>query len=61
MRAQARGMCYERKKERKEGYVRLKLAYGRDGLEIEAPDTADVVRPRFVPGVAAETAAIRPL
>ena len=39
--------------------MRLKLAYGRDGLEIEAPERADVVRPRFVPGVADETAAIQ--
>ena len=39
--------------------MRLKLAYGRNGLEIEAPDTADVVRPRFVPGLVDEPAAIR--
>ena len=39
--------------------MRLKLAYGRTGLEIEAPETADVVRPRFVPGLPDESAALR--
>ena len=39
--------------------MRLKLAYGRTGLEIEAPETADVVRPRFVPGLPDESTALR--
>ena len=38
--------------------MRLKLAYGREGLEVEVPDTADVVRPRFVPGLADQQGAV---
>jgi nickel-dependent lactate racemase len=36
----------------------LTLAYGREGLEVDVPDTADVIRPRFVPGLPDENAAI---
>lgn len=39
--------------------MRLKLAYGRSGLEVDVPETADVVRPRFVPGLADERAAVQ--
>jgi nickel-dependent lactate racemase len=38
--------------------VRLKLAYGREGLEVDVPDAADVVRPRFVPGLADQQGAV---
>ncbi len=37
----------------------VKLAYGRDGLAINAPDTATIITPRFVPGLADEAGAIR--
>ena len=39
--------------------TRVDLAYGRDGLTIEVPEGAAVVRPRDVAGVGDETAAIR--
>jgi nickel-dependent lactate racemase len=39
--------------------MQLKLAYGRDGLSINLPDHAQVVRGRSVPAVANEPAAIR--
>lgn len=41
--------------------MRLKLAYGRDGLWVELPDSAktSVIEPLFVPGLADEGAAIR--
>lgn len=38
--------------------MRLKLAYGRGGLEVDVPDTAEVVRPRFVPGLADQDGAV---
>lgn len=37
----------------------VKLAYGRQGLTVKVPETADVLRPRFVPGVPDEGAALR--
>jgi nickel-dependent lactate racemase len=42
------------------GLVRIKLAYGRDGLWLDLPDEAPitVVEPRFVPGLPDEEAAI---
>lgn len=41
--------------------MRLHLAYGRQGLEIELPDDADVtvIEPRFVPGLPDEIAALQ--
>jgi nickel-dependent lactate racemase len=41
--------------------MRIKLAYGREGLWIDLPDTANttVIEPLFVPGLADEAAAIR--
>src|SRR5437016_5502045 len=38
---------------------RVRLAYGRAGLEIEVPAGADVLEPRAVPPLRDETAAIR--
>jgi nickel-dependent lactate racemase len=38
--------------------MRVKLAYGREGLPVDLPDTAHVVEPRYVPGVPDETWAI---
>ena len=37
---------------------RVELAYGRDGLSVEVPDHAQVVRPRPVAGVGDERAAL---
>ena len=39
--------------------MRLKLAYGRKGLAVDVPDTADVVRPRFAPGLEDQEGAVR--
>ena len=39
--------------------MKVKLAYGRDGLEIRVPDAAEVLETRFVPGLPDEAAAIR--
>ncbi len=39
--------------------MRVKLAYGHNGLIVDLPDTAHVVMPRFVPGVPDEADAIR--
>jgi nickel-dependent lactate racemase len=39
--------------------MRIKLAYGRDGLNVTLPDTVDVLRPRFVPGLPDEQEALR--
>jgi lactate racemase len=41
------------------GVTRVRLAYGRDSLEVEVPDDADVVEPRLLPGLPDEAAAIR--
>jgi lactate racemase len=41
------------------GVKLIELAYGRDGLRVEVPPHADVVEPRFVPGVADEAVAVR--
>lgn len=38
--------------------MRVKLAYGRNGLEVELPDEAEVIRPRFVAGLPDEQAAL---
>ena len=38
--------------------MRVKLAYGRNGLSINVPDVAHVITPRFVPGLADEAEAI---
>jgi len=38
--------------------VKVKLAYGRDGLEIRVPDTADVLETRYVPGLPDEAGAL---
>src|ERR1700730_18645808 len=35
------------------------LAYGRNGLSVEVSPNADVIEPRFVPGLSDETVAIR--
>jgi lactate racemase len=37
----------------------VELAYGRGGLPVDLPAQADVIEPRFVPGVADEAAALR--
>jgi nickel-dependent lactate racemase len=39
--------------------VQVDLAYGRSGLSVEVSNNADVIEPRFVPGVPDETVAIR--
>lgn len=39
--------------------MRIALAYGRNGLEIDAPDSAQVIRPRYLPGLPDEVAALR--
>jgi nickel-dependent lactate racemase len=38
--------------------VRVDLAYGREGLEVELPDWSDVIRPRLLPGLPNEAASI---
>jgi lactate racemase len=38
--------------------MRLRLAYGRTGLDLEVPDHADVIRPRPADGLPDETAAL---
>src|SRR5215831_15958227 len=47
-----RGMAAARSK-------RVRLAYGRSGLEVEVPADADVLEPRHLPGLDDEVAAIR--
>ena len=37
---------------------RVDLAYGRRGLQVEVPDTADIIEPRYLPGLPDESAAI---
>ncbi len=39
--------------------MKVHLAYGRDGLQVELPDTTDVVTARFTPGVGDEATALR--
>jgi nickel-dependent lactate racemase len=39
--------------------MKLQLAYGRQGLEIDLPDDVTVIEPRFVPGLPDERAAIQ--
>lgn len=39
--------------------MRIKLAYGREGLWIDVPDQANVIEPLFVPGLEDEAASIR--
>ncbi len=39
--------------------MQINLAYGRKGLTIEIPDTADILETRFVPGLPDETEAIQ--
>jgi nickel-dependent lactate racemase len=39
--------------------MHIKLAYGRDGLTVTLPDTADVLSPRFLPGLPDEIEALR--
>ncbi|MDO9546054.1 MAG: nickel-dependent lactate racemase [Pelolinea sp.] len=39
--------------------MRTQIAYGRDGLILELPDDADVLRPRFTPGFSEEAREIR--
>jgi nickel-dependent lactate racemase len=39
--------------------MKITLAYGRNGLEIEGPDDADVVVPRFAAGIPDETPSLR--
>ena len=39
--------------------VRVKLAYGRSGLDVDLPDWTDVIAPRFVDGLPDEQAALR--
>src|SRR5207253_3334963 len=41
------------------GMRRIDLAYGRRGLSVELDAGADVIEPRYVPGLADEVAAIR--
>ena len=42
-----------------EKLVQLKLAYGRNGLNVDLPDTVDVIEPKFSPGLPDEAAALR--
>lgn len=39
--------------------MQIRLAYGRSGLEVDLPDSVDVIRPRSVPGLPDETAALQ--
>lgn len=39
--------------------MQVELAYGRTGLTVDLPATAEVLRSRFIPGVADEAAALR--
>jgi lactate racemase len=39
--------------------MQIELAYGREGLTVDLPTEADMLRPRFVAGVADETTALR--
>jgi nickel-dependent lactate racemase len=39
--------------------MRVELAYGREGLAVDLPDTAAMIEPRFVPGLPDEGAALR--
>ncbi|MEZ4770010.1 MAG: nickel-dependent lactate racemase [Caldilineales bacterium] len=39
--------------------MRVKLAYGRSGLDVDLPDGIDVITPRFVAGLPDEQAALR--
>ena len=39
--------------------MKIKLAYGQNGLLVNLPDYCQVVRSRFVPGVNGEVAALR--
>ena len=43
----------------KDGDMRVKLAYGRDGIGVEVPEQAVVVEPLFVAGLADEAAGLR--
>ncbi len=38
--------------------MHVDLAYGRRGLSVNLPDTVDVIRPRYVPGMGDETSAV---
>jgi nickel-dependent lactate racemase len=39
--------------------MKIKLAYGRSGLTVEVPEPADVLTPKFIPGLGDARAAIR--
>lgn len=39
--------------------MRINLAYGRTGLEVDLPDWADVIRAQFVPGIPDEAEALQ--
>ena len=39
--------------------MKIRLAYGKEGIEVEVPDDATIVEPRFVAGIADEAAALR--
>ena len=39
--------------------MQVNLAYGRTGLQAELPESADVILPRFVPGLPNEAEALR--
>ncbi len=39
--------------------MKIRLSYGKEGLDIEVPDHATVVEPMFAPGIADEAAALR--
>jgi nickel-dependent lactate racemase len=39
--------------------MRIPLAYGRDGLEVDVPDSTHIIKPKFVPGLSDEPAALR--
>lgn len=39
--------------------MKVKLAYGHDGLEVEFPDNAAIIRPKILPSLEDESAAIR--
>lgn len=39
--------------------MRVHLAYGKEGLDVDLPSEAQIIEPRFVPGLPNETAALR--
>lgn len=42
----------------REVFVRVDLAYGRDGLTVDIPESADIITPDYIPGLPNEAAAL---